>query len=69
MYRRFETLSGAVNSNNSTIYEDEENSTSGASVSLSFSEGAMRGEPGGGCFTGDPGGCVKEGSADGHLCP
>ena len=24
---------------------------------------------GGGSFTGDPGGCVKEGSGDGHLSP
>jgi hypothetical protein len=30
--------------------------------------GSMRG-PGGGSFNGDPGGCVKEGSGDGHLSP
>jgi len=28
--------------------------------------GTWRGE---GSFTGDPGGCVKEGSGDGHLSP
>jgi len=29
--------------------------------------GALLGKHGGGSFTGDPKGCVKEGSGDGHL--
>ena len=29
----------------------------------------MRGIWRGGSFTGDPGGCVNEGSGDGHLSP
>jgi len=36
----------------------------------SLSEGALQGNlEGGGTFTGGPGGCVKEGSGDGHLSP
>ena len=40
---------------------DEKGSRSGASLS----EGNLEG----GLFTGDPGGCVKEGSGDSHLSP
>ena len=34
-----------------------------------LSTGALLGEPGGGSFTGDPEGYVKERSEDGHLPP
>jgi hypothetical protein len=39
----------------------------GSRSRVSMSVGALEG--GGGSFTGEPGGCVKEGSGDGHLSP
>jgi len=39
----------------------------GSGNRASVSVGALLGEPGGAFFTGDPEGCVKKGSGDGHL--
>jgi len=41
----------------------------GSRSRVSLSEGALEGNLERGSFTGDPGGCVKEGSGNGHLSP